>query len=78
MTREGVAFSAIVGVVSDISHGVEVAKGIKKDLAYVTNIETPSGQPYVNSDPTSDSENEGWFAIPDLTVISDDVQLFSN
>ena len=69
-TREGTALWEIQGRVADVARKVEVAPGVKKDLALVVNIETADPEvPYRNS---SGTENEGWFAIQDLEVIQDE------
>ena len=61
-SREGMALGTLEGRVADVAKGVEVAPGMRKDLAYVVDIET-DGAPYKNS---SGKENEGWFAVQDL------------
>ena len=69
-TRKGMALGAIRGRVADVAEAVEVAPGMKKDLAYVIDIETESPEfPYRNS---SGTQNEGWFAIQDLEVLGDE------
>lgn len=61
-SRDGVAIGTIEGRVADVAKAVEVAPGMRKDLAYVVGIET-GGEPYRSS---SGKENEGWFAVQDL------------
>ena len=68
-TREGAMLGEISGRVADVAKEVEVAAGMKKDLAYVVDIET--GNPEVRYQNTSGTENEGWFAIQDMEVIND-------
>ena len=62
---------AITGRVADVASEVEVAPGMKKDLAYVVDIEVVEGESttYKNS---SGMENEGWFAIQDLQIIEEE------
>ena len=68
-THAGVMLGEIRGRVADVASAVSVAPGMKKDLAYVVDIETgDAGEPYLNS---SGTENEGWFALQDLEVIQD-------
>lgn len=77
-TREGRLLGAIVGRVADVSAGVVVGRDgagrdIRKDLAYVVDIEPgrgPDGEPvpYENS---AGGEGEGWFAVQDVTVVPD-------
>jgi len=75
--RQGLAVGVVEGRVADVARGVEVADGMKKDLAYVVDIRTNDPEtPYKNS---SGEENESWFALQDLEVISDEgPRLFSN
>ena len=74
--RAGQMVGAVQGRVADVSLSVEVAPGIKKDLAYVIDIETGGEEPYKNS---AGGENESWFAIQDLEVINDEQpRLFMN
>lgn len=69
-TREGVLIGTLVGRIADVSHAVEVAPGMRKDLAYLVDIETGDPEmPYRNS---AGGENEGWFAIQDLEVLHDE------
>lgn len=68
--RDGHMLGHIIGRVADVARQVEVAPGMKKDLAYVIGITTGDDNvPYRNS---SGTENEGWFAIHDMEVIDDD------
>lgn len=71
-TKEGITIGAITGRVADVASEVEVAPGMKKDLALVVDIEAsgPESTEYVNSGGT---EGEGWFAIQDLVIIDDEV-----
>ncbi|MCY3487220.1 MAG: hypothetical protein OXH34_02165 [Bacteroidetes bacterium] len=70
-TRNGTMIGAITGRVADVASEVEVAPGMKKDLAYVVDIEVVEGESttYKNS---SGMENEGWFAIQDLQIIEEE------
>lgn len=70
-TRDGMMIGAIIGRVADVASKVEVAPGMKKDLAYVVDIEVSEGEStaYTNSD---GGENEGWFAIQDLQMIEEE------
>ncbi len=61
-SRDGQAIGTIDGRVADVAEAVEVAPGMRKDLAFVIDIET-GGEPYKSS---SGTENEGWFAVQDL------------
>jgi hypothetical protein len=77
-TREGLALGTLEGRVADVAAAVPVghdASGapIKKDLAYVIDIEPlpgPDGEPtpYTNS---AGAEGEGWFAVQDITPVPD-------
>ena len=69
-TQEGWALGTLYGRVADVARGVEVAPGMRKDLAYVVDIET-DGAPYKNS---TGKENEGWFAVQDLESRDPQVQ----
>ncbi len=74
-TRDGVVLGTVAGRVADVAEAVEVAPGMKKDLAYVIDIET-GDVPYRNS---TGRENEGWFAVQDLELIErGDVRWFAN
>ena len=76
-SRDGIAVGVVEGRVADIARGVEVADGMKKDLAYVVGITTGDPEvPYKNS---SGEENESWFALQDIEVVDDEKpRLFSN
>ena len=84
-TRAGQLLGAIEGRVADASGDVLVgtdAEGreIRKDLVYVLDIEPlkgPDGEdvPYTNS---AGGENEGWFAVQDVTVVGDGPPLMAN
>jgi hypothetical protein len=84
-TREGQLLGALSGRVADAAAGVPVGtdaagKEIKKDLVYVIGIEPlkgPDGEPvpYTNS---AGTENEGWFAVQDVTVVDDGPPLMAN
>lgn len=84
-TYEGRLLGAIEGRVADVAAGVTVgtdAAGteLKKDLALVVDIAPlpgPDGEPvpYENS---AGTEGEGWFAVQDLTVLTDGPNLSSN
>ena len=75
--RDGIAVGVVEGRVADVARSVEVADGMKKDLAYVVDIRTDDPEtPYKNS---SGEDNESWFALQDLEVIADEgPRLFSN
>jgi len=75
--RGGRVLGSIEGRVADVAPSVEVAEGMKKDLAYVVDITTGDPEvPYRNS---TGEENESWFAIQDLEVIDDGApRLFAN
>lgn len=76
--HSGRLLGTLEGRVADVAAAVPVGKDasgteIKKDLAYVIDIAPlpgPDGEPvpYTNS---AGTENEGWFAVQDLTVIGD-------
>jgi hypothetical protein len=77
--RAGRALGTIEGRVADVTAQVPVGrdpatgKEIKKDLAYLIDIEPLKDAennevPYKNS---AGSESEGWFAVQDLTVIEE-------
>ncbi len=70
-TRDGMMIGAIIGRVADVASKVEVAPGMKKDLAFVVDIEALEGgsATYTNS---GGVENEGWFAIQDLQVVEEE------
>jgi len=71
-TKDAIAIGTIEGRVADVAPKVEVAPGMKKDLALVVDIEVPKeeSEPYVNSGGT---ENEGWFAIQDIQILDENV-----
>ncbi len=70
-THDGIVLGAITGRVADVAAKVEVAPGMKKDLALVVDIEIVEGESsiYTNS---SGEDHEGWFAIQDIEVIDDE------
>lgn len=74
--RNGISLGTITGRVADIARDVPVGKNpdgseIKKDLAYVIDIESTDPEtPFTNS---AGEENEGWFALQDLQVVEDDL-----
>ncbi|MDA0682861.1 MAG: hypothetical protein O2797_05925 [Bacteroidetes bacterium] len=76
-SREGIAVGTITGRVADVSEGVEVSAGMKKDLVFVVDIDSGDPEtPYKNS---AGMEGESWFAIQDVEVIDDtNPRLFSN
>ena len=76
-TREGITLGTLKGRVADVAEAVEVAPGMKKDLAYVIDIETGDPEvPYLNS---SGMENEGWLAVQDIEVMDEEKpRFFSN
>lgn len=72
--RMGQILGVIVGRVADVAADVPVGKDaagkeIRKDLAYVVDIE--SGDPEVPYKNTAGEENEGWFAVQDIQVIKE-------
>ena len=75
--RDGRMLGSIEGRVADVAPDVEVAPGMKKDLAYVVDITTSDPEtPYHNS---AGDQNEGWFAVQDLEVVdADRPRLFAN
>ena len=72
--RDGITLGSLKGRVADVAEAVEVAPGMKKDLAYVIDIET--GDPDVPYRNSSGMENEGWFAIQDIEVMDDESPRF--
>lgn len=69
-TREGITLGTVTGRVADVAEGVEVAPGMKKDLAYVVDITTGDPEvPYRNS---AGEQNESWFAIQDMELLEPD------
>lgn len=75
--RDGITLGSLKGRVADVAEAVEIAPGMKKDLAYVIDIET--GDPDVPYRNSSGMENEGWFALQDLEVVDDKKpRLFTN
>jgi hypothetical protein len=75
--RAGRLLGALEGRVADVTKQVPVGKDpktgreIKKDLAYLVDIEPLQDEqghdvPYKNS---AGTENEGWFAVQDLTPV---------
>lgn len=85
-TRSGLVLGTIEGRVADVTEKVPVGrdpqtgKEIRKDLAYLVDIEPlrdPEGNvvPYTNS---AGTENEGWFAVQDLVLVEDHAGLFRN
>lgn len=87
--RSGRLLGTVEGRVADVAAAVAVGKDaagneIKKDLAYVVDIEpllreedAPDGEavPFTNS---AGAEGEGWFAVHDLTVVRDGPPLSTN
>lgn len=74
--RNGFSLGTIEGRVADVARNVPVGRSpegdeIRKDLAYVIDIESPDGEtPFKNS---AGEENEGWFALQDIQVLEDDL-----
>ena len=74
--RAGISIGVLIGRVADVAKEVPVGKGqdgkeIRKDLAYVVDIEATDPEvPFRNS---AGDESEGWFALQDLQVIQDDL-----
>lgn len=75
--HDGVVVGTVTGRVADVAEAVEVAPGMKKDLALVVDIDTGDPEhPYTNS---AGTEGESWFAIQDLEVVDTETpRLFSN
>ena len=75
--RNGISVGVVEGRVADVARAVEVADGMKKDLAYVVDITTEDPDiPYKNS---SGEENESWFALQDIEVIDNErPRIFTN
>ncbi len=75
--KNGIVLGTVLGRVADVAAAVEVSDGMKKDLAYVVDLETGDPEvPYKNS---MGEENESWFAIQDVEVIDEDSpRLFVN
>ncbi len=77
----GRMLGTLTGRIADVARDVEVAPGMKKDLAYLVDIEPgkgPDGEPvpYKNS---AGTENEGWFALQDMEFLEDKgPRLFAN
>ena len=69
-THEGEMIGLIFGRVADVAPKVEVRPGMKKDLAFVVDINVPEGE--VSYRHVYEEENEGWFAIQDMEIIEDD------
>lgn len=69
-TRGGIMMGPISGRVADVAANVEVRPGMKKDLAFVVDIEVPEGEvPYRH---VYEERDEGWFAIQDMEIIEDE------
>ena len=69
-TAEGIPVGVISGRVADLAKQVTVSPGLQKDLVYIVDITVEgSDEPYRNS---SGVENEGWFAVQDVEVVSRD------
>ncbi len=74
--RMGISVGVLTGRVADVAKDVPVGKSpdgkeIRKDLAYVIDIETSDPEtPFLNS---AGDENEGWFALQDIQVVQDDL-----
>lgn len=75
--KNGIVLGTVLGRVADVAAAVEVSEGMKKDLAYVVDLETGDPEvPYKNS---MGEENESWFAIQDVEIIDEDSpRLFVN
>lgn len=69
-THEGITIGTITGRVADVASKVEVAPGMKKDLALVVDIKV-FGEESITYTNSGGHEGEGWFAIQDLEVIED-------
>ncbi|MEX0747446.1 MAG: hypothetical protein WD275_05545 [Rhodothermales bacterium] len=72
--RMGQVLGVIIGRVADVASDVPVGKDaagkeIRKDLAYVVDIE--SGDPEVPYRNSAGDRNEGWFAVQDIQVIEE-------
>jgi hypothetical protein len=74
--RMGISVGVLTGRVADVAKDVPVGKSpdgkeIRKDLAYVVDIETSDPEvPFRNS---AGDENEGWFALQDIQIDQDDL-----
>ncbi|HEX7069706.1 MAG TPA: hypothetical protein VF190_02825 [Rhodothermales bacterium] len=62
----GTIIGSVEGTVSDVSKGVDIGGGQKRDLVLVTGIEGYTS-------PHLKEEGEGWFAVQDVEVIGDPV-----
>ena len=72
--RSGRVLGTIEGRIADIARDVEVADGMRKDLAYVVDIQTGDvNVPYRSS---AGEENESWFAVQDMEVIDEESPRF--
>ncbi len=76
-TRDGITLGTVTGRVADVAPAVEVAPGMKKDLAYVVDITTGDPEvPYRNS---AGEQNESWFALQDMEILeSEQPRFFAN
>lgn len=73
--RSGILLGSIEGRIADQAFDVEIAPGMKKDLAYVVDIKA-GDIPYRNS---AGEEHEGWFALQDMEIIdSEQPRFFTN
>jgi len=73
--RSGILLGSIEGRIADQAFDVEIAPGMKTDLAYVVDIKA-GDIPYRNS---AGEENEGWFALQDMEIIdSEQPRFFTN
>jgi len=61
----GILIGSVEGTVSDVSKGVDVGGGQKRDLVLVTGIEGYES-------PHLKEAGEGWFAIQDIEVLDED------
>lgn len=59
---QGVLIGTVEGTISDVSKGVDVGGGQKRDLVLVTGIEGYTS-------PHLKEEGEGWFAVQDVEIL---------
>lgn len=60
----GTIIGTVEGIISDVSRGVDVGGGQKRDLVLVTGIEGYES-------PHLKEAGEGWFAVQDVEVLED-------
>lgn len=62
--HSGVLIGTLEGTISDVSRGVDVGEGQKRDLVLLTGIEGFQS-------PHLKEAGEGWFAVQDVEVLED-------